>query len=114
MNRFACLDILIRLYQPRRWRPPEIFVMDVIHHAKEVEGRIAAICFLNISNPARNSIDRFIGQFFSKRANTGRENSNQAPANLFVEKSRAFAIRIKPGEQPIEILLPEFPEFSRG
>lgn len=87
--------------------------MDVIHHAEEVERLIAAIRIVNIGNPAGNSIDRFIGEFFSQCAAARGENRNQSPANLFVEESRALAIRIKPGEQPIEILLPKFPELFR-
>ena len=88
--------------------------MDVIHHAKEVERFIATIRLVNISNAAGNSIDRFIGEFFSQRAAARSQNRNQSPANLFVEGPGAFAIRIKPIEQPIEILLPKFSELFRG
>jgi len=88
--------------------------MDVIHHAEEIQRFIATIRLVNISNPTGHSIDRFVGEFFSLSAAARSQNCNQSPANLFVEESRALAVRIKPIEQPIEILLPEFPELFRG
>ena len=88
--------------------------MDVIHHAEEIQRFIAPIRLVNISDPAGHSIDRFVGEFFSQCATARSQNRNQSPANLFVEESSALAIRIKPTEQPIEILLPEFPELFRG
>jgi len=114
MNFFARHNIFICLYQPRHWGPPQIFVMDVIHHAEEVERFVALIGLVNIVNPASNSIDRFIRQFFREAATARRENRHQPPPNLFVEESSPFAIRIKPAEQPIKILLPEFFELFRG
>lgn len=89
-------------------------MVDVIHHAQEIDRFVADIRLLNVGDPAGHSIDCFIGEFFSQCAAARSQNRNQSPANLFVEKSSAFAVRIKPVEQPIEILLPEFPELFRG
>ena len=88
--------------------------MHVIHHAEEIERFIARVRLVNISYPARNSIDCFVGEFFSQRAAARSENRNQSPANLLVKKTSAFAIRIKPTEQSVEILLPEFLELLSG
>ena len=87
--------------------------MHVIHHAEEIERFIARVRLVNISYAARNSIDCFVGEFFSQRAAARSENHNQSPTNLFVKKTGAFAIRIKPTEQSVEILLPEFLELFR-
>ena len=89
-------------------------MMDVIHHAEKIERFIATIRLVNISYPARNAIDCFVGEFFSQRAAACGQNRNQSPADLFVKKTSAFAIHIKPTQQPFEFLLPEFFELFRG
>ena len=89
-------------------------MMDVIHHPQKIDRFVANICLLNISYPARNSIDCFVGEFFSQHAAACGENRNQSPADLFVKKTSAFAIHIKPTQQPFEFLLLEFFELFRG
>ena len=88
--------------------------MDVIHHAEKIERLITRVRLVNISYAARNSVDCFVSEFFSQSAAARGENRHQSPANLFVKESRAFAVRIEPIEQAIEILLPEFPELFCG
>jgi len=88
--------------------------MDVIHHAEKIERLFARVRLVNISYPARNSIDGFVSEFFGQCAAARSENRNQSPTNLLVKISSAFAIRIKPTEQSVEILLPEFLELFRG
>ena len=88
--------------------------MEVIHHAEEIERLVANVGLVNIRYPARYSIDRFVSELFGLRAAAGSENRNQSPTNLFVKTSSAFTIRIKPTQQPLEILLPQFLELFRG
>src|SRR2546429_8893146 len=88
--------------------------MHVIHHAEKIDRFVADIRLLNISYPARDPIDCFVGELFSQRTPARGEDRNQSPANLLVKESRAFAIRIKPAKQPFEILLPEFFKLFGG
>ena len=59
-------------------------------------------------------VHMLVGEFFSQRAAACGQNRNQSPADLFVKKTSAFAIHIKPTQQPFEFLLPEFFELFRG
>jgi hypothetical protein len=84
--------------QPWRCRPPEEFVMHVIHDPEEIDRFVADIGRLNVNDTAGHPIDGFVREFIRQRTTTRCENHYQSPANFLVQLPGTFAIGIEPGQ----------------
>jgi hypothetical protein len=99
----------------QRGAPAQVFEVDVMRDAVEVEGRVADVGGRDGVNPAADARDGVVGEQFRLRAAAAGEDFDEGAANLFVAHPGALAVGVEPREQALEILALPIPlVFHRG
>jgi hypothetical protein len=78
--------------------------MNLVGHAVEIECWVTYVVIDDLRHPSSNPVHGFVGQVFRAGAAPTAQNGYELAANLLVFPSGLLAIRVEPGQQPVECL----------